>query len=303
MEGRVRPRDPGESEVPFALKVWPAKKKIHRRNERRQHRRRTAAKKLKTSTPTSSFPSKKLQSAIDASILSGAVPAFSLVFLSELGDKTFFLAALLAARAGKRVAFLGSVAALATMSVVSAAIGAAAQRVPETFVSSSLPISKWASVALLAYFGIRTLKAAWDAPPDAAGEELAAAREELGEGGEASTSSSSSSAATTIEKKTKKPKGAIDRDSSSALARTFEVGTIIFVAEWGDRSMLATIALAAAQGPVGVAAGATAGHALATAIAVLGGALVSRWLSERAIGFIGGGLFLVFAALTQAGVM
>ena len=100
-----------------------------------------------------------------------------------------------------------------------------------------------------------------------------------------------------------KPKGAIDRGSTSALARTLEVGTIIFLAEWGDRSMLATIALAAAQGPVGVAAGATAGHALATAIAVLGGALVSRWLSERAIGFIGGALFLVFAALTQGGVM
>ena len=205
------------------------------------------------------------------------------------------------------MAFLGSVAALAAMSVISAAIGAAAQRVPETFVSSSLPVSKWASVALLAYFGVRTLKAAWDAPPDAAGEELAAAREELGEGAgadgaKASSSSSSSSSSGSSEKK--KPRGAaIDRDSSSALARTLEVGTIIFLAEWGDRSMLATIALAAAQGPVGVAAGATAGHALATAIAVLGGALVSRWLSERAIGFIGGGLFLVFAALPQAGVM
>ena len=206
------------------------------------------------------------------------------------------------------MAFLGSVAALAAMSVISATIGAAAQRVPETFVSSSLPVSKWASVALLAYFGVRTLKAAWDAPPDSAGEELATAREELGEegadggggkgNGDAETSTFSSAPAAS-----KKPKGAIDRDSSSALARTFEVGTIIFLAEWGDRSMLATIALAAAQGPVGVAAGATAGHALATAIAVLGGALVSRWLSERAIGFIGGGLFLVFSALTQAGVM
>ena len=271
----------------------------------RRRKQKTKPQPYSKTSTSPSFPKlekkkkKKKQSAIDASILSGAVPAFSLVFLSELGDKTFFLAALLAARAGRRVAFLGSVAALAAMSVVSAAIGAAAQRVPETFVASSLPVSKWASVALLAYFGLRTLKAAWDAPPDAAGEELAAAREELGEGaadggGEASSSSSSGS----------RPRGAaIDRDSSSALARTFEVGTIIFLAEWGDRSMLATIALAAAQGPVGVAAGATAGHALATAIAVLGGALVSRWLSERAIGFIGGGLFLVFAALTQAGVM
>jgi len=198
---------------------------------------------------------------------------------------------------------VGSVAALAAMSVVSAAIGAAAQRVPETFVSSSLPVSKWASVALLAYFGVRTLKAAWDAAPDAAGEELAAAREELGEGEEGAAYAAAANASSSSSTSSSKPKGAIDRGSTSALARTLEVGTIIFLAEWGDRSMLATIALAAAQGPVGVAAGATAGHALATAIAVLGGALVSRWLSERAIGFIGGALFLVFAALTQGGVM
>ena len=98
--------------------------------------------------------------------------------------------------------------------------------------------------------------------------------------------------------------GRLPRGSAVGLGvATAEVASLIFLAEWGDRSMLATIALAAAQGPVGVAAGAAAGHAVATALAVLGGSLVSGWLSEKVIGVTGGVLFLVFAAATWAGFM
>lgn len=43
--------------------------------------------------------------------------ACSLIFFSELGDKTFFIAALLAMRCGKWVSFVGSTGALAAMTV------------------------------------------------------------------------------------------------------------------------------------------------------------------------------------------
>jgi putative Ca2+/H+ antiporter (TMEM165/GDT1 family) len=86
--------------------------------------------------------------------------------------------------------------------------------------------------------------------------------------------------------------------ASSTLTSLFEVASLIFLAEWGDRSMLATIALGAAQNPVGVAVGATAGHAVATAIAVVGGALVSKHVSEKTVNFASGVLFLLFAAAT-----
>ncbi len=86
------------------------------------------------------------------------------------------------------------------------------------------------------------------------------------------------------------------------LGKFWETFTLVFIAEWGDRSMLATIALGAAQNPVGVTFGACFGHLLATLIAVIGGALLSKRISERTVGITGGVLFIGFAFATLAGV-
>jgi putative Ca2+/H+ antiporter (TMEM165/GDT1 family) len=53
---------------------------------------------------------------------------------------------------------------------------------------------------------------------------------------------------------------------------------------------------------LGVAVGAILGHAVATAIAVIGGAIASKYISEKSVSYIGGSLFLVFAAATLFGI-
>ena len=75
---------------------------------------------------------------------------------------------------------------------------------------------------------------------------------------------------------------------------------LVFAAEWGDKSFIATIALSAAASPVGVIAGAAAGHGVATAIAVSVGDILNKsdLVSEKVIKYTGGALFILFAILT-----
>lgn len=72
--------------------------------------------------------------------------------MSELGDKTFFIAALLAMRIGRTIAFFGSVISLGLMTVISVGIGLLFAQVPQ-FIDQSSSFGQYIGAALLAYFG------------------------------------------------------------------------------------------------------------------------------------------------------
>ncbi|KAK9287605.1 hypothetical protein L1049_016040 [Liquidambar formosana] len=215
---------------------------------------------------------------------SGFTAAFTLIFVSEIGDKTFFIAALLAMQYEKGLVLLGSMAALSLMTVLSVVIGRIFHSVPAQF-QTTLPIGEYAAVTLLMFFGLKSIKDAWDLPSNV-GKSGNKSGSELDEFVEAEE--------------------LVKEKVSKRLSNPFEIVwksfSLIFFAEWGDRSMLATIALGAAQSPWGVAGGAIAGHLLATFIAVLGGAFLAKYISEKLVGYLGGALFLVFAVATFFGV-
>lgn len=76
-----------------------------------------------------------------------------------------------------------------------------------------------------------------------------------------------------------------------------KVFTLTFFAEWGDRSQIATIALAATKDPYGVTVGGVLGHSLCTAMAVIGGRMLATRISERTMLLSGGVVFLIFCLL------
>ncbi|KAL5138300.1 Protein PAM71-, chloroplastic [Glycine soja] len=214
---------------------------------------------------------------------SGFTAAFTLIFVSEIGDKTFFIAALLAMQYEKGLVLLGSMGALALMSILSVVIGRIFQSVPAQF-QTTLPIGEYAAVTLLLFFGLKAIKDAWDLPSDVVkGDNSSPELDELAEAEEL-------------------VKEKVSTRLSNPLEIVWKSFSLVFFAEWGDRSMLATIALGAAQSPWGVASGAIAGHLLATTIAILGGAFLANYISEKLVGYLGGGLFLIFAVATFFGV-
>ena len=78
------------------------------------------------------------------------------------------------------------------------------------------------------------------------------------------------------------------------------IGTAFFLAELGDKTMLATITLATTEEPIGVWLGSTAGMVAADALAIGLGAILGTRLPERAIRLFAAAAFVVFGALLIA---
>ncbi|CAN8005886.1 unnamed protein product [Ixodes hexagonus] len=162
-----------------------------------------------------------------------------MIVFSELGDKTFFIAVLMAMQHAKSSVIVGAFSANILMTGLSATLGSIASVMQKSH-------THYLSVVLLLLFGARMI---------AEGHLLKLA-------------------------------------GKSGMAQTF---FLIFVGEWGDRSQITTIAMAANEGIARVLLGGILGHGLCVCVAVYGGQLVARKLSIRSVTFLGGLVFLSFA--------
>lgn len=204
--------------------------------------------------------------------LSGLTASFALVLASEIGDKTFFISALLSMKHSRWLVLLGTMLALGAMTVISVGIGQLFHAVPATL-QLGIPVDDYAAIGLLTWFGFQNIRDSLAMRAEEA-DELEGAREVVGEG----------------------------EGEKSPVRVVSETGSLVFFAEWGDKSMLATVALAAAKSPLGVIVGGVSGHLVASIIAVVGGSFLGKYISEKNARLVGGVLFLVFAVLTFIGI-
>ncbi|CAL9695749.1 unnamed protein product [Knipowitschia caucasica] len=213
------------------------------------------------------------------------VASLSVIIVSELGDKTFFIAAIMAMRYNRLTVLTGAMLALAVMTCLSVLFGYATTIIPRIY-------TYYVSTALFAIFGIRMLREGLKMSPDEGQEELEEVQAEIKKKDEELQRSKLVNGAPDVEAGTTLPQKSWHSIISPIFIQAF---TLTFLAEWGDRSQLTTIILAAREDPFGVAVGGTFGHCLCTGLAVIGGRMIAQKISVRTVTIIGGIVFLAFA--------
>lgn len=209
------------------------------------------------------------------------VASLTVILVSEIGDKTFFIAAILAMKSSRTVVFVASMLALGIMTVLASVMGIATTVIPRVYIH-------YTSVVLFILFGLKMFKEGYDMSSDEAKEELDSVQSSI-EKKDTNTANGSFNYSSedpetgVIQSIPEVPlKTKIKRKFLAVVSLAFiETFTMVFLAEWGDRSQISTLILAARENVVFVTIGALFGHFLCTGLAVLGGRFVAQMISVK----------------------
>lgn len=219
------------------------------------------------------FPQSSWLPANKGGFWKGFTAGVSMIIATEIGDKTFFIAAVMSMRQERSAVFVGAVLSLYVMTVLSSIMG--------LILPAMIPVKYTHLLGgfLFLYFGFKLIFDSRQMEANRVSEELEEVEEEL------------------LHPKKDEESG------QTEMAKPLKTGfvevaiqsfSLTFLAEWGDRSQIATIALAAAKNPYGVTLGGCLGHTLCTGVAVLGGRMLAARISEKTVSLGGGFIFLVF---------
>jgi Ca2+/H+ antiporter, TMEM165/GDT1 family len=242
------------------------------------------------------------------------VLSLTMILFSEIGDKTFLVAALMAMKHDRMVVFSAAYGALFIMTVLSAVLG---HTVPALIPKK---VTAFLAAGLFFVFGAKLLREGMAmSPEEGVTAEMQEVEMELQqkeheaikqgrrrnsvyamEGGYGGNSRSRKSRSqtrfptpprspSTSPPRSPSPRGVFQHVAggvtnlcslllSPAWVQTF---VMTFLGEWGDRSQIATIAMAAGQDYWWVTLGAAVGHACCTGVAVVGGRAIAGKVSLK----------------------
>ena len=244
------------------------------------------------------------------------VLSLTMILFSEIGDKTFLIAALMAMKHDRLLVFSAAFGALIAMTILSAVLGHAVPTlIPKRF-------TNFLASALFLVFGAKMLREGLAMSPDeGVGAEMQEVELELEEKehlarqqgrrrssispyalemGLGRSRTRKSRSGSRLPSPPRSPSSSPDRSPSperSALKSTIgglnnlfslllspawvQTFVMTFLGEWGDRSQIATIAMAAGSDYWWVTGGAVSGHAVCTGVAVIGGRAIAGRVSVR----------------------
>lgn len=238
------------------------------------------------------------------------VLSLTMILVSEVGDKTFLVAALMAMKHDRMVVFSAAFGALLVMTVLSAVLGHAVPTLIPKHITSFL------AAALFFVFGAKMLREglAMD-PNEGVTAELHEVERELAEKEKEGKRRGSAVSPYALEmgindrkSRSKSRFPSPPRSPSTSPARSLSPGpggltgalqgmnnlcslllspawvqtfVMTFLGEWGDRSQIATIAMAAGQDYWWVILGAMVGHCVCTGAAVIGGRAIAGRVSLK----------------------
>ena len=168
----------------------------------------------------------------DDNFVHGFFAALSVIIVSELGDKTFFIAAIMSMKHPRLTVFAGAILSLAMMHIGASFFGSLTTLFPRLY-------TYYISSLLFAVFGLKMLHEGYHMSPTEGQEELEEVGEEL------------------RKKEEQEKKGGLETGGGrgaepsaiSFLSKIFiQSFTMTTLAEWGDRSQLATVILGEVNG-------------------------------------------------------
>ncbi|CAL8119982.1 unnamed protein product [Orchesella dallaii] len=217
--------------------------------------------------------------------------SFSVIVVSELGDKTFIIVAIMGMSHSRSTVFAGALGALSLMTFICALFGYTTFILPKTIIY----------LVSTVYFAISGLKMLYDGyrmSPDEGQQKLEEVQNTLRRRDDDNNDvENQASKESPLVSEGYRLHTGLRRVLFTLFSPIFvQAFMMTFLAECGDRSQIATVVILAAQEDMsGVCLGVTLAHVCCIGIAVLGGRVLASRVSVGKVRMIGGVLFLIIA--------